>query len=98
MKNFGIGCGVFFAAAIVAAMILPENTASSVIAYAFLLSIVLLIVSIISAEVKKRIWGFRAAVWGLSIGQVISVALVALGLAVLAFVVRRRGDGQEAGG
>ena len=40
----------------------------------------------------------RAAFWGLSIGQVISVALVALGVAVLAFVVRTRGDGQEAGG
>ncbi|MBO4648999.1 MAG: AAA family ATPase [Lentisphaeria bacterium] len=67
MKNFGIGCGVFFAAAIVVAMVLPEKTASSVIAYAFLFSIVLLIVSIISAEVKNRIWGFRAAVWAVSI-------------------------------
>ena len=67
MKTAGIGCGVFFLIAMAVAMVLPNKTASSIIAYAFLFSIPWMIVSLAVKQAERFKWYILGGVWLLSI-------------------------------
>ena len=67
MKNFGIGCGTFILVAAVLALALPEKYASSVLAFATLLSIPAFGISFFLKQFDRIKWYVWGGTWALSL-------------------------------
>jgi SpoVK/Ycf46/Vps4 family AAA+-type ATPase len=67
MKNAGIGCGLFVLVSVVIAVAVPQNTASTILAAAFLLSIPVFIAGIFIRNFDRAKWAVWGGVWAVSI-------------------------------